>query len=61
MTLRSYDKKCIALAQLESALRLYGSRDSHEDLLSVITLAGAGEEILGKLIERRGKDNAPTH
>ncbi len=58
VTLRSYDKKCIALAQLESALRLYGSRDSHEDLLSVITLAGAAEEILGKLIERRGKNNA---
>lgn len=58
MPLRSYDKKCIALAQLESALRLYGSRDSQEELLSVITLAGAAEEILGKLIERRGGNNA---
>ncbi|HEY9397035.1 MAG TPA: hypothetical protein VIQ28_05370 [Burkholderiales bacterium] len=42
----------IALAQLEKALRLY-VRD--EDLICVVTLAGAAEEILGKLARVEGK------
>jgi len=46
------------IGPLDDALRLYGSRDSHEDLLSRHHPRRAGEEILGKLIERRGKDNA---
>ena len=55
MATQAYDKKCIALAQLETALRLF--RDGG-DLFSVITLAGAAEEILGELVEKRGRDNS---
>ncbi len=43
----SYDKRCIALTQLETALRLF---EEGQDLFSVITLAGAAEELLGKLL-----------
>lgn len=52
---RAYDKKCIALAQLETALRLF--REDH-DFLAVITLAGAADEILGKLVARQGEDSS---
>jgi len=52
---QAYDKKCIALAQLETALRLF--RDGG-DLFSVITLAGAAEEILGDLVKKQGRDNS---
>ena len=55
MPRQAYDKKCIALAQLETALRLFRDGD---DLFSVITLAGAAEEILGELVEKRGRDNS---
>lgn len=47
----SYDKECIALAQLETALHLFGEDQDH---FSVITLAGAADEILGKLVIARG-------
>ena len=40
---KSYNKKSVALAQLETALRLF----QEDDLFSAGTLAGAAEEILG--------------
>ena len=46
-----YSKEEIALAQLETALDLY---ERGTDLLPVINLAGAAEEILGKLVARTG-------
>ena len=49
MATEAYDKKCIALAQLGTALRLF---HDDGDLFSIITLAGAAEEILGKLVEK---------
>ncbi len=55
MPVQSYSKQCIALAQLETALWLFS--EEHE-LYSVITLAGAAEEILGKLVSREGRDNS---
>lgn len=51
MALMAHDAQCMALRQLESALRLYFEQ---EDYYSVITLAGASEEIFGKLL----KDNS---
>ena len=49
------DVRCIALRQLETALRLYFEK---EDYYSVITLAGAAEEILGKLLKEDGHENS---
>jgi hypothetical protein len=51
----TYDKLTIARSQLETALQLF--RDG-KDLFSVITLAGAAEEILGNLLKERGEDSA---
>lgn len=51
----AYDKECIALAQLETALRLF---TEGQDLFSAITLAGAADEILGKLVTSRGGESA---
>jgi hypothetical protein len=51
----SYDKLAIARLQLETALQLF--RDG-KDLFSVITLAGAAEEILGNLLKEQGQGNA---
>lgn len=48
MSAESYDSLSIAKAQLDTAIRLYFEA---EDLFSVITLAGAAEEILGKHLE----------
>jgi hypothetical protein len=50
MNIQSFAKQDIALGQLETALELYFSRG---DLFSVITLAGASEEILGQLLQQR--------
>jgi hypothetical protein len=55
MTERSYDSKCIAIEQLEVALQLYFEGAPY---LSVITLSGAAEEILGKVAKRRGIDTS---
>ena len=52
---RAYDKKCIALSQLETALGLFSEG---QDFFSVITLAGAADEILGKLVTLRGGDSS---
>ncbi len=48
---RSYERRQIAKIQLETALRLYFEG---KDFFSVLTLAGAAEEILGRLVEARG-------
>ncbi|MBX6331052.1 MAG: hypothetical protein IRY91_04305 [Gemmatimonadaceae bacterium] len=49
--IRAYDKKHIALEQLETALRIF---KEGRDYFSVITLDGAADEILGCLA--RSKD-----
>ncbi len=55
MTEMPHDVQCIALRQLETALHLYFEG---EDYYSVITLAGASEELLGKLSRKDGNDTA---
>lgn len=44
----------LAIKQLETAIRLF----LEEDYICAITLAGAAEEILGKLVKRTGHDAA---
>ena len=51
---KSYEKKSVALAQLETALKLF----QEDDLFSAGTLAGAAEEILGGLVRAKGDDNS---
>lgn len=53
MALMAHDIQCVALKQLETALRLYFER---EDYYSVITLAGAAEEVFGSLLFEKLKD-----
>lgn len=55
MTILTHDSRCIALTQLETALRLYFERN---DYFSVITLAGNAEEIIGKILESKGIVNS---
>lgn len=51
----SYSKLSVATEQLDTALRLYLS---NSDYFSVITLAGAAEEILGVFLKRHNQPNA---
>lgn len=51
-------KKEIARRQLEVAIDLWFTQG---DFLAIITLAGAAEEILGKLVERHGQDSVMKH
>lgn len=51
MPIEPHSKTDIALRQLETALRLF---DEGHDYYSVVTLAGAADEILGRLLESRG-------
>ena len=51
----SLTKLQVAEHQLDAAIRLYLNAD---DFVSAITLAGAAEEILGKLLERRGNKHS---
>ena len=54
MNIQRFAKQEIALHQIETALELFSRQG---DLLSVITLAGAAEEILGELLrERSGRE-----
>jgi hypothetical protein len=46
----------IAAIQIDRAIQLY----FEEDFVCAITLAGAGEEILGTLLEAQGKENSIT-
>src|SRR4051794_2975004 len=55
MAIRAYDRRDLALKQLETALQLYFSNG---DRASVITLSGAADEIFGKLLERSGRDSS---
>lgn len=57
MNIEKHHKQEIALRQLETALLLYFAK---KDLFSVITLAGATEEILGHLLQlRSGEKETP--
>ena len=51
MNLQSFTKIEIAVKQIETAIDIYMRG---QDFFSLITLAGAGEEILGRLIENSG-------
>ena len=53
MTQIAHDIQCMALRQLETALCLYFER---EDYYSVITLAGAAEEVFGSFLLKILKD-----
>jgi hypothetical protein len=55
MVEQEHQKRDIALAQLETALKLY-LQDG--DMFSVLTLAGAAEELLGKELEALGGTTA---
>lgn len=55
MAIQAFDRKCIALAQLETTLRLYFEG---EDYFSVITLGGAADEIFGTLLTARDVENS---
>lgn len=55
MPIQSFDQKCIALTQLETSLRLYFEGS---DYFSVITLAGAAEEIFGRMLSAKGIKNS---
>jgi hypothetical protein len=50
MNIQRFAKQDIALGQIETALSLFSQEG---DLFSVITLAGAAEEILGQLLQQR--------
>lgn len=54
-TVVTLSKLDIATAQLDTAMGLYLEG---RDLISAITLAGAAEEILGKLAEKAGTQSA---
>lgn len=52
---KTINKLDVAVAQLETALELYFSNGCR---ISVTTLAGAAEEILGRYIEKEGEETA---
>ena len=53
--LKTMNKMDVAVAQLETALKLYFSNGCR---ISVTTLAGAAEEILGRYVEIKGEETA---
>lgn len=55
MPIRADYREDLALAQLETALRLFFEGS---DFASVVTLAGAADEIFGKLLSAAGKENS---
>ena len=55
MSIRADYREDLALRQLETALRLFFEGS---DFASVITLAGAADEIFGKLLSAEGKQNS---
>lgn len=55
MPIRADYRDNLALTQLETALRLFYEG---EDFASVVTLAGAADEIFGKLLAASGRDNS---
>lgn len=55
MTVHAYYRDDLALAQLEAALRIFFEGNN---FASVITLAGAADEIFGKLLASSGRTNS---
>jgi len=55
MTIRAYYRNDLALSQLETALHLYFAKN---DNASVVTLAGAADEVFGKLLTVAGKESS---
>jgi hypothetical protein len=55
MTVRAYYRSDLALFQLETALRLFAEG---KDFASVITLAGAADEIFGNLLGAKGQESS---
>ena len=55
MAIRADYRDDLALTQLETALRLFFEG---KDFASVVTLAGAADEIFGKLLTAEGKENS---
>ena len=52
---RAYYRKDLALRQLETALRLFFEGSDHA---SVVTLAGAADEIFGQLLAATGREHS---
>jgi hypothetical protein len=57
MAIQTFDKEFVARTQLDRAIALFAEPGEY---LSAITLAGAAEEILGKLVTESGRDNSLT-
>jgi hypothetical protein len=55
MPIRADYREDLALTQLETALRLFFEGS---DFASVVTLAGAADEIFGKLLSAAGRENS---
>jgi len=55
VAIRAYYRRDLALAQLETALQLYFESG---DRGSIITLAGAADEVFGKYLERAGRESS---
>lgn len=55
MAVQGHNRRCMALSQLETALRL---NFEGQDYFSVITLAGAADEIFGQLLAAQGLDSS---
>lgn len=55
MSLKSYYRDDLALQHLETALALFAEG---RDYGSVVTLAGAAEEVFGKFLKAAGKENS---
>lgn len=55
MTVRAYYRSDLALSQLETALRLFAEG---VEFASVITLAGAADEIFGKFLTAAGGESS---
>jgi hypothetical protein len=53
--IRAHYRKDLALAQLETALQLYFGNG---DRGSIVTLAGAADEVFGKYLERSGHSSS---
>jgi hypothetical protein len=55
MAVRAYYRTDLALSQLETALRLFAEG---KEFASVITLAGAADEVFGKFLAAAGRENS---
>ncbi len=55
MAIRAYYRDDLALSQLETALSLFFEG---KDFASVVTLAGAADEVFGKFLSAEGKESS---